>query len=202
MAKSTKKPDAISIKNSKSVRIIGGKWRSRHLRFAPTTTLRPSGDRTRETLFNWLNSEIVGAHCIDLFAGSGALALEALSRGAKSCLAVDNDPQTVEWLRYNSDQLDAQNLTLLECDSCRLVAKPAAQPANIVFLDPPFNTYPIAELCQNLETWQWLLPKAMIYIESSRASTEIHTPENWTLCRRKVSGRVDIRLYTRCETKS
>ena len=139
----------------------------------PTETLRPSGDRTRERVFNWLNSEITGAHCIDLFAGSGALAFEALSRGAKSCLAVDNDPRAIEWLRYN-----------------------------IVFVDPPFNTYSLLELCQDLENQQWLLSEAKIYIESSRSSSEICTPRNWMLWRHKVSGRVDMRLYTRSETKS
>jgi 16S rRNA (guanine966-N2)-methyltransferase len=189
------------MKKSSRVRIIGGIWRSRQLRFMPTETLRPSGDRTRERVFNWLNSEITGAHCIDLFAGSGALAFEALSRGAKSCLAVDNDPRAIEWLRYNSDQLNASNLIIDESDSCLLLKKPPIQPANIVFLDPPFNTYSLLELCQDLENQQWLLSEAKIYIESSRSSSEICTPGNWMLWRHKVSGRVDMRLYTRGETK-
>ena len=189
------------MKTSNRIRIIGGHWRSRHLRFAPTKSLRPSGDRTRERVFNWLRGEIIGAHCIDLFTGSGALAFEALSRGAKSCLAVDNDPQTIGWLRYNSNRLRAQNLTIVESDSCLLVAKPPMQPANIVFLDPPFNTYSITELCQELETQQWLLPEAMIYVESSRTEADLCTPENWMLWRHKITGRVDIRLYRRSGTK-
>ncbi len=191
---------SFNTRTASKVRVISGKWRKRNIFFEATSGLRPSGDRVRETLFNWLSPSITGTHCLDLFAGSGALSFEALSRGAKSCLAVDNNPRTIEWLRYNCEQLGVSSLELLEADSSLLVKKHGGQPADIVFMDPPFNGYPIGYLCQHLEVYNWLGAEAMIYIETPSQITNYNTPTNWVLWRETLTGKVCSRLYTRIET--
>src|SRR5512134_933490 len=119
------------------LRIIGGRWRSRRLRFPPLPGLRPTPDRVRETLFNWLTPVIAGARCLDLFAGSGALGIEALSRGAAAVTFVERHPQAVRGLRANLAQLRAEGARVEQADAL-LWLRQAPQPFTVVFLNPPF----------------------------------------------------------------
>ena len=121
------------------VRIIAGKWRSRVLTFPSVDGLRPTGDRIRETLFNWLAPNIAGANCLDLFSGSGALCFEALSRGAAGCLALEKNAKALATLNENKTLLDAAELTLRRSDTLAFLGSSPDKPFDIVFVDPPFD---------------------------------------------------------------
>ncbi|MGD8957138.1 MAG: 16S rRNA (guanine(966)-N(2))-methyltransferase RsmD, partial [Chromatiaceae bacterium] len=134
------------------VRIIGGRHRGRRLGFSAGRGLRPTPDRVRETLFNWLQSEIHGARCLDLFAGSGALGLEALSRGASALLAVEQNRAAAQRLRENIRLLDEQAAAeVIQRDALSLLTRPPVAPFGIVFLDPPFAQDMLAAACLRLE---------------------------------------------------
>jgi 16S rRNA (guanine966-N2)-methyltransferase len=120
------------------VRIIGGKWKRRKVAFPDRPTLRPTPNRARETLFNWLAWHIDAARCLDLFAGSGALAFEALSRGAQHATLIDNDAQVVRALHKSRDQLGADNCTIVQSSALEFLRQ-ATSVWDIVFLDPPFD---------------------------------------------------------------
>ncbi len=181
------------------LRIIGGQWRGRKLRFPPLPGLRPSPDRVRETLFNWLAPEIAGARCLDLFAGSGALGLEALSRGAGYCQFVDSASAATQRIQ--------QHLALLSCGDANASAANAAQwlranpaqsaPFNIVFLDPPFRQNLLGECCGLLESEHWLAPDALIYLEAGADEALPTLPSNWSVHRDKKAGQVAYRLFRR-----
>ncbi len=182
-------------KSAQSVRIIAGKWRSRQLAFIPVEGLRPTGDRIRETLFNWLMPYIQGAHCIDLFAGSGALCFEALSRGAKSCVAIEKNPSAATQLEANKTKLCAQDLTIV-CDdtSAYLQQSNAEDSYHIVFLDPPFQSGLYHKIIQALNHGQWLAPEALIYCELP-ISEPCPIPQDWQLLKEKTAGNVRYCLY-------
>ena len=149
-----------------SVRIIGGKWRSRQLKFIASDGLRPTGSRIRETLFNWLASHIEGASCLDLFAGSGALCFEALSRGAKHCTALENNPVVVSQLTSNKTMLEADNLKIIASNTQGfLSANKSSNQYDVVFLDSPFDQKIHAQIAQLLTDGLWLTPNARIYCE-------------------------------------
>lgn len=179
------------------VRIIGGKWRSRKLRFPATTGLRPTPDRVRETLFNWLAPHIVDANCLDLFAGSGALGLEALSRGASSVTFVDQSKQIVTYLNQQLEILGAKNGNVY-CAKFPLSAKQIHQQNfNIIFLDPPFHQNLIKPCCEWLEEQNLLAPNSLIYIEAETDLTPLPTPHNWEVLRSKIAGQVTYHLLQR-----
>ena len=179
------------------LRIIGGAWRGRKLRFPALPGLRPSPDRVRETVFNWLAPEITGARCLDLFAGSGALGLEALSRGAGFCQFVDSAASAAQRIE--------QHLTLLSCRDGRVQRGEAqlflqqAEPApfNVVFLDPPFRMDLLDNCCALLEQKRWLAERAWIYIEAASDEAMPTVPTNWLLHRDKRAGQVAYRLFLR-----
>ncbi|MCF7980734.1 MAG: 16S rRNA (guanine(966)-N(2))-methyltransferase RsmD [Pseudomonadales bacterium] len=188
----THKARHISPRKNNRLRIIGGKWRGRKLAFPDLPGLRPTPDRVRETLFNWLTPVIHGARCLDLFAGSGALSLEALSRGAGHATLIDRAPKVITQL--------GQHLVTLKCQSAQLVQKDALQwleqltpsqiePYNIIFLDPPFQQSLIEPSCNLLLEKNLLKPKAMIYIEVE-ASTQFTIPSSWQIFRETIAGQV------------
>lgn len=147
------------------VRIIGGDWRGRRLRLPPGTAVRPTPDRVRETLFNWLAPLLPGAACLDLYAGSGALAFEALSRGAASAVLVEQDPALVAALEDCASELGAE-ARIVAADARRFLARPAREAFDIVFLDPPYAE-PVAALLGALRPW--LASGALVYVERPRA---------------------------------
>lgn len=179
------------------LRIIGGQWRSRRLSFPEGPGLRPTPDRVRETLFNWLAPYVEGARVLDPFAGSGALYLEALSRGAAMGLALDANTSAIASLRQNLDLLKCASGQLLHTDALRYLANQPGQPFDLVFLDPPFHQNLLEPTCQLLESEGWLAAGAWVYTESEAAPSQLGLPGNWRLHREKKSGQVHYALWQR-----
>ncbi|MFV3413421.1 16S rRNA (guanine(966)-N(2))-methyltransferase RsmD [Pseudomonas nitroreducens] len=179
------------------LRIIGGEWRSRRFAFPDGPGLRPTPDRVRETLFNWLAAYVPGARVLDPFAGSGALFLEALSRGASAGLALDTNGEAVAALRGTLDTLKCGNGQLLMTDSLRYLDTPASQAFDLVFLDPPFHQDLLQNTCRLLEERGWLAKDAWIYTESETVPSSLGLPGNWRLHREKTAGSVHYALWQR-----
>lgn len=183
------------------LRIIAGQWRGRRLSFPDLPGLRPTPDRVRETLFNWLAPILPGARCLDLFAGSGALGIEALSRGAAETVFVELHPVAVQALRTNLARLDARNAHIERAEALAWLRQPGV-PFEIVLLDPPFGQDLLAPVCTALEQGGWLAPVAWIYLEAETALRERALPANWLLFREKTAGAVCYRLARRQKPRS
>ena len=180
------------------VRIIGGEHGGRWLRFPDAPGLRPTADRVRETLFNWLQAELPGARCLDLFAGSGALGLEALSRGAGFVLLVEQSRPVAERLRDHLDALGAgSRAEVHQSDALRLLARPPETPFDLVFLDPPFAAGLLGRACRALEDRGWLGARAHIYLEQDAAAPWPDLPPDWVSHRQGRSGQAAYRLMKR-----
>lgn len=180
---------------SSRLRIIGGQWRSRVIDFPDLPGLRPTPNRLRETLFNWLQFDIVGARCLDLYAGSGVLGLEALSRGAASATLVESQTSACLALRDNVRKLGAA-AEVAQSDAMHYLNK-TATPYDLVFLDPPFGQNLLAACCQMLEERGWLATTAIIYLEAERTLLLQGMPANWRPLRSKTAGAVTCYLYQR-----
>jgi 16S rRNA (guanine966-N2)-methyltransferase len=179
------------------LRIIGGIWRGRKLGFPDVEGLRPTGDRIRETLFNWLAPEIQSARCLDLFAGSGALGIEALSRGAAVSVMVERDTKAAAQLKANLEILKAEAGRIMNSDVLELLRKGNPDEAyHIIFIDPPFQLKLWQVVIDALEAGNWLADNATIYIESGR-DDDYAPPINWQLHRDKHTGAVSYRLFYR-----
>lgn len=179
------------------LRIIGGTWRSRQLVFADVPGLRPTPARVRETLFNWLQYEINGSRCLDLFAGSGALGFEAASRGADRVVQVENQPAACRQLEANALTLGAKRIELVMQDVFCYLARSTAQAFDLVFLDPPFGKGLAVRSCRLLEEGGWLTGNAKIYIEAERGLALDDLPQNWLRLKSKTAGEVSFHLYQR-----
>jgi 16S rRNA (guanine966-N2)-methyltransferase len=181
------------------LRIIGGLWRGRKLQIVETPGLRPTPDRVRETLFNWLSAEIRGSRCLDLFSGSGALGLEALSRGAGYCAFIDTADAAITTLRQHLNSLDCTSADTHQCDGLRWLqdTPTPGQAFDIVFLDPPFQHNLLAPACELLESQAWLTPSAHIYLESGAREETPVVPAGWALKREKQAGEVRYQLFVR-----
>jgi 16S rRNA (guanine966-N2)-methyltransferase len=178
------------------LRIIGGQWRGRKLEFPAVDAIRPTPDRVRETVFNWLQNDIAGARCLDLFAGSGALGIEALSRGAAQVVFVDREPRIGQYLRTTLKLLNTSAGEVYTADSLKWLAL-ASRPFDVVFLDPPFAANVLASACQRLEQGGWLAPEALIYIENASSGGTPLVPGNWALIKSKTTGQVGYHLARR-----
>ena len=174
------------------LRIIGGRWRGSRIVFPALPAIRPSPDRVRETLFNWLQQQIVGARCLDLFAGSGALGLEALSRGAAHVTFVDREPQVGRHLAQTLERLGSRDATVVVEDAPRFLLRPA-QPFDIVFLDPPFDSTVLEQVASRLQQG-WLAPGAHIYVECPADRSLSALPAQWVVHRTKRAGQVGYHL--------
>jgi 16S rRNA (guanine966-N2)-methyltransferase len=181
---------------SRVLRIIGGIWRGRRLRFPPQEEIRPTPDRVRETLFNWLGPRVVGARCLDLFAGSGALGLEALSRGAAQVTFVERDSVAVRELRARLTEWGAVGGQVEHMDAVRFLGGPA-QPFEIVFLDPPFASGVLPQVAARLEDEHWLSAHALIYVETGADAGLPELPPPWQVTKTKQAGAVGYHLLTR-----
>ena len=179
------------------LRIIGGEWGSRKLTFPDAPGLRPTPDRVRETLFNWLAMDIAGAKVLDVFTGSGALFFEALSRGASMGLALDNSAAAVASLRQNLSMLSCTTGQVSQTDSLRHLENQPAEAFDVVFLDPPFHQNLLASACALLESHGWLAPNAWVYTESETPPSTTGLPGNWRLHREKKAGQVYYALWQR-----
>lgn len=190
MAKAKSRPQ------SNTVRIIGGEYRGRKLSFPDVEGLRPTTDRVRETVFNWLQQEIVGARCLDLFCGSGALGLESLSRGAKSVQFVDQDKKVCQQIDQNLAVLKSENGTTF-CGTAEQFLRQTDVTYDVIFLDPPFQKNLMQKICDKLENSSCLSPRATIYLEAEFPLEEIELPTTWKMIRSKKAGAVFYGLVER-----
>lgn len=178
---------------SKTLRIIGGKYRGRKVTFPEINGVRPTPNRIRETLFNWLTPYLPGARCLEPFAGSGILSMEALSRGAESVMIIDQSPQVIEHIRGQiaNFTLAASDYTLHLGDALAWVkTQTISAPYNIVFLDPPFSQQLAVSYCHQLSEFHLLAQETLIYIESDEPISEQSLPENWAVKRQKKAASV------------
>jgi 16S rRNA (guanine966-N2)-methyltransferase len=184
---------------SRRLRIIAGRWRGRRWQF-PTGEIRPTGDRVRETLFNWLQGKLAGRRCLDLYAGSGALGLEALSRGAAHCVFVDQDAQVIAGLGDVLREWGAGSelVELARSSAAQYLARPA-QAFRLVFLDPPFGGDELARTSARLEAGGWLANDALIYLEHPRIAPLAGLPASWQMLRSGTAGAVGYDLYQRIQ---
>ena len=181
--------------NKNNLRIIGGKWRSRRIQFLNSKKIRPTPDRVRETLFNWLANHIEGAVCLDLFAGSGALAFEAVSRGAKHAILVEEDAKIVVQLNQQKEIFKTNAIEIKQQNALKYIQADTKQ-YDIVFLDPPFNSDLLEKTVMLLMERQLLSSKGLMYVESA-ANISVPEPLNTLTCvREKISGEVRYALYT------
>jgi len=178
------------------LKIIGGNWRSRNVTFSDAPGLRPTPARVRETVFNWLQNDIIGRCCLDLYAGSGALGFEAASRGAKSVIQVENNPLTCRALKENAIKLAAGQIKTVQSDVFRYLAGDA-EPIDVVFIDPPFALGLAVQTCQWLEEKGWLNKHAKIYVETESTLKLDGIPPNWRRLKSKVAGEVGYHLFER-----
>ncbi len=176
------------------VRIIGGAWRGRRVSFPDVPSLRPTPDRVRETLFNWLQHSIAAARCLDLFAGSGALGLEALSRGAKEVVFVEHGIGRRAALQVELGRLGGTaKARVMEMGASRFLRTPG-EPFDVVFLDPPFGHNALAEYIPLLESGEWVKAGGLVYLENERAAGMPPLPAHWELLKSKSAGEVGYHL--------
>ena len=179
---------------SNKLRIIGGQWRSRVIVFDDAPGLRPTPARVRETLFNWLQADVEGSNCLDLFAGSGALGFEAASRGAKKVIQVENNLKTCQKLKENASTLKAQQIEVVHAD-VQSYLQNCSDRFDLIFLDPPFTQSWVSPVCQQIDSAGLLAPYGKIYIETERNLKLDKLPDTWQLLRHKVAGDVGYNLY-------
>lgn len=174
------------------LRIIGGQWRGRKIQFPALTSLRPTPDRVRETLFNWLTNHILDSHCLDAFAGSGALGLEALSRGAASVTFIDNQLPAIEAIKAHLEKFNCQRGQCLHGQLPDLTLA-TDKPFDIIFLDPPFDDELLQPICQ------WLIhychADTLLYLEQAKQTPLPNLAPNWRLLKSKQAGRVQYSLF-------
>jgi len=181
-------------KKAGSVRIIGGQWRGRRLPVPNVASLRPSGDRSRETLFNWLQPYLRMARCVDLFAGTGVLGLEAVSRGAASAVLVEQSHPAAAALCSSVELLKAEQVAVVEGEALAWLAGQAPASIDIAFVDPPFGTALAAAALQTLVESKALRPGGLVYLESARSETGPPAGPAWELLKEKLIGEVRMRL--------
>ena len=181
-------------KKQGSVRIIAGRWRGTRLSVPDVPGLRPSGDRSREVLFNWLQAHLHGSVCADLFAGSGALGFEAASRGAASVVMLDTSQHAVQAIREAIVKLQADQIECLAEDAMTWLARQAAGSLDLVFIDPPFGKGLESEALHLLEQSGALKSSGLAYVETARDSNEINPGSAWEIVREKQLGEVRMQL--------
>lgn len=179
--------------DARQLRIIAGQWRGRRWRFPPTG-MRPTPDRVRETLFNWLQGRIAGCRCLDLFAGSGALGLEALSRGAAAAVFVEQERAACTALSTLFADWHAEGAQLVRCDALEYLARPAPQPFDVVFVDPPFAAAVYSQVLARLAGGGWLRSGARVYVEQPRESPPPEIGTQWQVLRSGTAGEVAFHL--------
>lgn len=176
------------------LRIVAGKWRSRLLDIADVPGLRPTSERVRETLFNWLAPSIQGARCLDLFAGTGALGFEALSRGATSVVFVENSRRAARAIEKSAQMLGAKEAVVHHGDAAEYVRKARPAAFDIIFLDPPFADDRLEGMCGLIDERGLLAPGGRIYLEQDRAKPETPLPDGWQVRKNKTAGNVRYML--------
>jgi 16S rRNA (guanine966-N2)-methyltransferase len=177
------------------VRIIAGEWRGRKLDVPDLPGLRPSGDRGRETLFNWLQPYLPGARCVDLFAGSGALGFEAASRGAARIDLVEIAPLAISALVESRGRLSADQVTVHRANALEWLGEQAENAFDIVFIDPPFDSGLAVQTLGKLQQTGCVAPGGFVYVEAAAQLPDLVMQEPFNLDREKVLGEVRMRLF-------
>jgi 16S rRNA (guanine966-N2)-methyltransferase len=178
-----------------TVRIIAGIWRGRRLPVPDLEGLRPSGDRSRETLFNWLQPYLHQARCVDLFAGTGVLGLEAVSRGAAGAILVEKSPSAVVAIKESVKQLKARQVTVVAADAFRWLENQPPQSADIVFVDPPFDQAVTQRALQALDAADLVRPGGIVYLESARSEQTPVAAQTWQCVKEIIVGEVRMQLF-------
>ena len=192
MAKRSAKADKKSQRGR--LRIVAGNWRSRLLDIADVPGLRPTSERIRETLFNWLTPRIAGTRCLDLFAGTGALGLEALSRGAASAVFVENSAIAANTLRKSIAALDTDAAKVYETEAFGFLVDVDCGEFDLVFLDPPFADDRLGDLCRLLQKQSILAADASVYLEEDSSRPVLELPDGWQTLKTGNAGRVRYSL--------
>jgi len=181
-----------------SFRIIGGEWRSRRLSFPGIEGLRPTTDRVKETVFNWLSGELEGAKVLDLFAGSGSLGFEALSRGAASLTSIERDRSAAQAIRDNLNLLKGQ-AEVIQSDAIvwlkQSITEQTRSSYSLIFLDPPFRQGLLDSCLELLENSALLESNTLVYLELEQERSDLLVPSGWQLLKEKSAGQVSYRLY-------
>jgi 16S rRNA (guanine966-N2)-methyltransferase len=181
-----------------SVRIISGLWKGRKLPVHDAQGLRPTTDRVKETLFNWLAQEIPHSKCLDVFSGSGGLGFEAASRQAELVTMVELNAQAFRQIKENIGRVGATNIEVHHGDALQFLGQPG-QAYDVVFIDPPFRQGLLAETIDKLESNGWLAENAVVYIETEKELKLPDLPEHWQQVKEKIAGQVCYRLFERNE---
>lgn len=190
-------PRKKNVKQSKStgtIRIIAGKHRGRRLPVVNAEGLRPTTDRVKETVFNWLMPYMQGARCLDCFSGAGSLGFEALSRGASQVTMLELNKSAANQLKANKKLLSADNCDVFLTDSLSFLSVRPEKAYDLVFIDPPFRQSLVEKVIRLLEKG-WLAPNALIYIEQEAEAAQAPIPENWQQIKDKKMGQVYYQLY-------
>lgn len=183
--------------NDGFIRLISGQWRGKKLPVKDKQGLRPTTDRTKETLFNWLMHDIRDANCLDCFSGSGSLGFEALSRYAKYCTFLELDKQVAAQLQVNLNTLNIKNAQIIQANSLQYLTQPATTQYNVVFIDPPFHQGLVQPCMDHLQAQGYLADQALIYVEVEMQLSDLNVPQNWALLKEKSTGQVRYQLYVK-----
>ena len=190
------------INNKNFVRIISGKYKSRKIIFPDRPGIRPTGSRIRESLFNWIQADIVNSRCLDLFSGSGALGIEALSRGAEKTTFIESDFETAICLEKNLQTLNAANGIVVRANAISwLESQNNIEPFGFVFLDPPFKKNLLLDCISLLESNYMISDNGNIYIETEADVNLRQLPPTWQLKQKKQAGQVSYCLYSKIDKK-
>ena len=182
---------------SGTIRLISGQWRGRKLPVHDVEGLRPTTDRVKETLFNWLATDVRHSRCLDVFAGSGSLGFEALSRYASYVMMIEQEPKAARQLQQNLQTLQCTQAQVVCRDALQVLQQPCTEPCELVFLDPPFRKELLSQVIPLLEQQGWLADSALIYLERENEGTPPVIPANWQLLKDRQAGQVCYQLYLR-----
>ena len=189
------KPQKQTSKAMGEVRVIAGLWRGRKLSVLNAEGLRPTTDRVKETLFNWLMMDVANARCLDCFAGSGSLGIEALSRQAQAVFFLEKFATAAQQLKKNLASLKTDNGTVINTDTLAYLAqKNNENPFDIIFIDPPFHHQFVPQILPLLQQNNWLAENALIYVETEKNHPPLPLAENWQIIKEKSAGMVTSRL--------
>lgn len=189
------KPQKQTSKAMGEVRLIAGLWRGRKLSVLNAEGLRPTTDRVKETLFNWLMMDVANARCLDCFAGSGSLGIEALSRQAQAVVFLEKFANAAQQLKKNLASLKTDKGTVINTDTLAYLAqKNNDNPFDIIFIDPPFHHQFVPQILPLLQQNNWLAENALIYVETEKNHPPLPLAENWQIIKEKSAGMVTSRL--------
>ncbi|MDQ6573704.1 MAG: 16S rRNA (guanine(966)-N(2))-methyltransferase RsmD [Haemophilus parahaemolyticus] len=189
------KPQKQTSKAMGEVRVIAGLWRGRKLSVLNAEGLRPTTDRVKETLFNWLMMDVANARCLDCFAGSGSLGIEALSRQAQAVVFLEKFANAAQQLKKNLASLKTDKGTVINTDTLTYLSqKNSTEPFEIIFIDPPFHHNLVPQVLTLLQQNNWLAENALIYVETEKNHPPLLLAENWQIIKEKSAGIVTSRL--------